>query len=116
MEAIAKVLQIVVVELLFLVRDVLAFAGLAHPEPFDGLGENHRWAPFVIHGLVIRRIHLLGVVTAAIQMPDVLVGEVRHHRFELGGAAEKVLTRIGAALGLERLVVAVDALFHRLAQ
>ena len=73
MKAIAENLQVVVVELLLLVRDVLAFAGLAHAEAFDGLRENHGRPPFVMHGLVVRGIDLHRVVTAAVQMPDVLV-------------------------------------------
>ena len=115
-EAIAEDLQVVVVELLLLMRDVLAFAGLAHAEAFDGLRENDGRPALVIHGRVVRRIDLDGIVAAAIQMPDVLVRQVRDHRLELGIAAEEMLARIRAAFGLERLVLAVDALLHRLAQ
>jgi len=41
----------IVVELLLLVRDVLAFAGFAHAEALDGLRENHRRPARVLHGL-----------------------------------------------------------------
>ena len=41
---------------------------------------------------------------------------MRDHRLELGMAAEEVLARVRAAFGFERLVLAVDALFHRLAE
>src|SRR5205814_9136525 len=38
------------------------------------------------------------------------------HRLELGMAAEEMLARVRAALRLEVLVLAVDALLHRLAE
>ena len=109
-------LQVVVVELLLLMRDVLAFARIAHAVALDGLREDHGRAARVVHGLVVRGVHLHGVVTAAVQVPDVLVGQVRDHRLELGIAPEEVLARVRAALRLERLILAVDALFHRLAE
>jgi hypothetical protein len=104
MEAIAELPQVVVVELLLLVRDVLALAGLAHAEALDGFRQNDRGPSFVVHGRAIRGIDLRGIVAAAVQMPDVLVREVRHHRFQLRVDTEEVLARVGAALGLERLI------------
>ena len=56
------------------------------------------------------------VVAAALEPPDVLVGHVGDERPGLGVAAEEVLAGVGAALGLERLVVAVDGLLHQPAQ
>jgi hypothetical protein len=56
------------------------------------------------------------IVTAAVEAPDVLVGHVGDHLLELWILAEEVLASVGAALGLEVLVLAVDALFHHTAQ
>src|SRR6202008_3343839 len=50
------------------------------------------------------------------QTPDVVVRHVGDHLLELGILAEEVLARIRATLGLEVLVLAVDALFHHAPQ
>ena len=60
----------------------------------------------------VGRIDLTGVVTAAVQAPDLVVGHVGDHRLEFGELAKEILARVGAALGLEVLVLTVDALFH----
>jgi hypothetical protein len=52
------------------------------------------------------------IVAATIQAPDILIGHVGDHFLQLGILAEEVLACISAALGLEVLVFAVDALFH----
>ena len=62
------------------------------------------------------RVDLEGIVTAPIQAPDVLVGDVRDHGPGLGVLAEEVLPCIGPALGLAVLVFAVDRLFHQFEQ
>src|SRR6187402_3949547 len=50
------------------------------------------------------------------QASKLFVGLVFHQREQFGVLAEEVLPEIGAALGLVRLEVAVDALFHALEQ
>ena len=104
------------VELLLLVRDHLALGGLAEAEALDGLGEDHGRRALVLHRRAVGRIHLARIVAAAIQAPDVLVGHVGDHFLELRVLAEEMLARVGAALGLEVLVLAVDALLHHALQ
>jgi len=98
------------------VREVLALAGLAHAVALHGLGEDHGGLAGVSHGGVIRSKDLARIVAAAVQLPDVVVGEVRDHRQQLGVSAEEVLPRVGAAARLVVLVVAVDRLLHALEQ
>ena len=66
--------------------------------------------------LGVGRVDLVRIVAAAVQPPDVLVGQVRDHLPELRVLAEEVLAGVGAALGLEVLVLAVDRFLHALAQ
>ena len=97
-------------------RDHLAFAALAEAEALDGLREDHRRLALVARRRRVGRVHLARIVAAAIQAPDLLIRHVGDHRLELGILAEEMLARVGAALGLEVLVLAVDALFHHAAQ
>ena len=97
-------------------RRVLPLAGLAEPEPLDGLGEDHRGPAGRRHRLGIGIPDLAGIVTAAVEVPDLLVRHVGDHRLQVGIRAEEMLARIGAALGLEVLVFAVHGFFHALAQ
>src|SRR5690606_36563180 len=113
---VAERLQVVLVELLLLVRDLLALAGRAHAEAFHGLREYHGRPALVIDGLVVRRVDIDRVVATAVQPPDIVVRYVGDHRLELRVPAEEVLPRIRTALRLEGLILAVDALFHRAPQ
>ncbi len=115
-EPVAKRLERLVVELLLLVRDVLSLAGTAHAVALHRLGEDHGRLVLVGHRREVRVVHLAGIVPAAIQAPDVVVRHVGDHLLELGILAEEILARVGAALGLEVLVLAVDALHHQAAQ
>ena len=65
----------------------------------------------MVHGRVERRVDLVRVVAAAVQVPDVLVGPVGDELLQLR-RVEEVLAHVGAVLRLERLVLAVDALHH----
>ncbi len=93
-------------------RDVLPLARLAHAVAFDGLGEDDGGAVLGAHRLGVGRIDLRGIVAAAGQGPDLIIGPVGHHGRELGILAEEMLAHIGAVLGLEVLVLAVDRLLH----
>ena len=70
----------------------------------------------MVHRIVVRGIHLVRVVAASVELPDFLVGQVLDHVLQFGTCAEKVLTHIGAVVGLVVLVVAVDGVFHTLLQ
>ena len=50
------------------------------------------------------------------QILQLLVGLVAHQFQQLRILAEKLLPQVGAAFRLERLVVAIDTLFHALEQ
>ena len=66
----------------------------------------------VLRGRLVGGVHLAVVVAAALQCPDLVIGPVLD---ELGGArvaAEEVLADVGAVVGLEGLVVAVEGLHH----
>ena len=101
-----------VVHRLLLVGDVASLAGLPHPVPLDRLREDHGRAAVARHGGGVGRVHLLRVVAAAAQLPDLLVGPVGDHGARLRVLAEEVLAHVGAVLRLEGLVLAVDRLFH----
>ena len=62
--------------LLRLVGDHLAFASLAHAVALYGLGQNERRLSLVIVGGLVGGINLCRVVTAARQLPDLLVRPV----------------------------------------
>ncbi len=114
-EAVAELLQRVLRHLLRLVADHLAFARFAHPVALHGLGEDDRRLPLVLHGRRIRGVDLERIVTAATQLPHLLVGEVGDQRLQFR-RVEEVLAHVRAVLALEVLVLAVDALFHPLQQ
>ena len=86
-----------------------ASPAIAHAVALDRLGEDHRRLALVIDRRVIRRVDLVRVVAAAVQVPDVVVGPVGDQRLQLG-RVEEMLADVRAVLGLERLVLAVDAL------
>ena len=109
-KTVAEFLQAVDIHLLGVVRGVLRFAG-AGAVALDGLGQYHGRLALVVHRLVIGRVHLVGIVAAAVEVPDFLVGEVLDHLLQLG-TVEEVLTHEGAVFGLVVLVVAVDHLVH----
>ena len=116
LEAVAERAQHVLAHLLLLVGDVLALAGLAHPVALDRLGQDHRRRADVVHGRLVGRVDLRRVVAAARQRPDLVVGHVRDQVEQLRVLAEEVLADVRAVLGLEVLVLAVDALLHALEQ
>ena len=86
-----------IVHLLLLVRDVLRLAGLAHAVALDRLGEDDRRLALVLDGRVVRRVDLVRIVAAAVQVPDVLVGPVGDQRLQLG-RVEEVLAHVRAVL------------------
>ena len=116
LEAVAEGLEVGQGHFLGLVGGVLGFAGGAHAVTLHGLGQDHRGLAGVLHRRRVGRVDLVGVVAAPVQAPDVLVGHGRHHFLELGIFAEEMLPGVGAALGLEILVLAIHALFHAVAQ
>ncbi len=100
-------------ELLFRVGGVAGLRG-GEAVALDGLGEDDGGATLVLEGALVGVVDLDGVVAAAVQPGELLVGLILHQFQQFGVFPEELLAQIGAALGLEGLEVAVDALFHAL--
>lgn len=114
-ELVAERAQAVDVDLLHVVRDVLRFAA-AGAVALDGLGQDDGRLALVVDRLVVGRIDLVGVVAAAVELPDFLVGKVLDHFQQFRTRAEEVLADVGAVFRLVVLVFAVDDLVHALLQ
>ena len=95
---------------------ILPFASLAHAETLDGVRQDDCRATLVRHGRGIGVPHLHRIVSATLQTPDFVVAHVGDHLAQFRILAEEMLARVRTALLLEVLVLAVDALFHELAQ
>ena len=93
-------------------RDVLAFTGLAHAVAFDCLREDDGGLTLVLHRGGVGGENLGGIVAPAVEAPDLLVRHAGDHRLERRVFAEEVLANVGAVLGLEILILAIDALLH----
>ena len=99
------------------VTDVLALAGLAHAVTLDRVRENDGRPLDRVAGRAVGGKEFFLVVAAAHQVVvDLVVGHVGDQFLQLRVSAEKALADVGAALVLEVLVLAVDALHHALAQ
>ena len=114
LEAVAELAQHRLAHLLLLMGDVLAFARLAHAVALDGLGEDERRLALVSDRGRVGGIDLARIVSAAGQFPDLVVRHAGDEGLRLLVAAEEVLADIGAVLGLEVLIFAVDAFLHQL--
>ena len=115
-EGVAETLKRVLVELLLLVGTHGALSGLAHAETLDRVREDHGGLPLVLHRRLIGRIHLARIVSAAVQVPDLLVAHVGDHLQEFRIFPEELLADELAILGLEVLVLAVHAFHHQALQ
>ena len=115
-EAVAEGTQRLHVQFLLLVRRVLRLAGRAHAITLDRLGQNHGGLAGVLDRRRVGRVNLVRIVSAPVKAPDIGIGHRRDHILQFRIFAEEGLTRVRAALGLEILVFAIDALFHALAQ
>ncbi len=116
LETVAKSAKRLLAHFLLLVGDVLALAGLAHAITLDGHGEDQGRPTGMLGGRVVGRIDLLSVVTATMEPPDVIVAHVGDHVLQLRILAEEILAGIRTAVPFERLIFAVDAFLHALAQ
>jgi len=67
-----------------LVSDIASFARFAEPVALDRLRENYGGRAFMLDGRFERRVDLLRIVAAAIELANLLVGEMLHHLQELG--------------------------------
>ncbi len=73
-----------VAHFLLLVGNVFALPGLAHAVALDGLHEDHRGPALVLDRRLVGGVELHRIVATAIERPDLLVAQIRHHRLQLG--------------------------------
>src|SRR5690606_11066706 len=116
LEAVAERAHGLVVELLGLVGRVQRLAGRAHAVALDRLGQDHGRLALGLRGVAVGRVDLVRIVAAAVEAPDVVVGQAGHHGGRLRVLAEEVVARVLAAEGLAVLVFAVDGFHHQAAQ
>src|SRR5271169_5359400 len=111
-EARAEDLQLIVIQLFLLVRDVLAFARLAESVALDGLGENDGWRSGMVNRSLIGGVHFDGVVAAEAHAGELLVRKMFDHLEQPGIGAKKILPEIGAAFDKIFLILTVRDLAH----
>jgi hypothetical protein len=112
---VAEFAQLLLVELLLLVGDVLALAGLAQAVALDGAGQDHRRRALVLTAAGRRRRPSPGRGRPAAAWPAAR-REVLDQLQQLRVLAEEVLADVGAALDDVLLVLAVHHLAHALDQ
>src|SRR5438270_2195481 len=100
------------VDFLQLVRRILRLPLLAQAVALDGLGEDHRRLALVLDGRGVRGVHLVRVVAAAIQSPDVLVRQLGDHLERFRVLAEEMLAHERTVVRLVVLVFAVERFLH----
>ena len=115
-EARAEGAQLLLVHLLLLVRDVLAFTRFAEAIPLDRTREDHGRRPLVLDRRFVRVVDLDGIVSAERQLLELIVGEVLDHLQQAGIGSPEVLAHVGARLDAILLILAVDDLAHPLHQ
>ena len=115
-ETAAEMAQLLLVELLLLVGDVAPLASLPQAVALDGFGQNHGGGALVGHRGVIGGIDFLGIVAAAPQFVELLVGVAGHQFGQLGIFAEEVLANVIAPGHGVLLILAVGDLVHALHQ
>ena len=108
--------QLVLVELLLLVGDVLAFARLSQAVALDRLCQDHRGRAAMVYRRLEGRVHLGRIVAAPVQLAQFVVRVVLDQIQEARIGAEEVLADVGARLDGVLLVLAVDGLLHAPAQ
>src|SRR5690606_19994919 len=109
-EALAERAQLVLAELLLLVRDVLALARLAEAVALHRAGEDDRGLTTVLHGRLVGRVDLDRIMSAQPELAQVVVAVVLDELQQARIAAEQVLADVRARLDGELLVLPVDDL------
>ena len=115
-EAVAELDEVLGLDLLLLVRDVHALAGLAQAVALDGRDEDDRWRPLVLHGGLVSGVDLGRVVAAAFHLGNLLVRQVLDQFEQFGVLAEEVLADVRPRLDGILLQFAIDHLVHALHQ
>ena len=113
-EAGAERFQLLVVHLLLLVRDVLAFARFAESVALDRARQDDRRRALVLHRRLVGVVDLDRIVPAERQLLELIVGQVLDHLQQARIRAPEVLAHVGARLDAVLLILAVDDLPHAL--
>ncbi len=92
--------------------DVAALTGFAQAITFDGFGQNHGWLTFVQSRRLVRRIHLLRIMPAALEFLDLGIGQVVDHGGQGRIRPEEMATGIAARLHAIFLVVTINSRLH----
>src|SRR6266581_1754108 len=115
-EARAKFPQLIFVELLLLMRDVLAFARFAEAIALDGARQNDRGRAFVLHGCFVSSVHLSRIVPAKAQPAQRLVRERLDKLEQARIRAKEMLPNVGSGGNHQLLVFPVHCFAHALDQ
>ena len=113
-QVVAEGLEVIEGELLHLVRGVAALEVGAQAVALDRVGQDDGGFALELGRGLVRGVDLVVVVPAALEVPDLVIGQVLDHFLGLRGLAEEVLADERAGLGLVGLVVPVDGLVHDL--
>ena len=113
-ESCSKRLQLVLIQLLLLVGDVLAFTRLADPVSLDRPRQNHRRLARRFDGGLVGRVDLDGIVSAEGQLLELFVRQVLDHLEQLRVGSPEVLANVLAGLDGVFLILAVDDFSHAL--
>ena len=116
LETVAEDLELGLVELLGLVRDVARLHAGSQGPALDRVGEDDGGRALVLDGRAIGGVDLAIVVAAAAQLREVVVREVLDHLAQARVGPEEVLADVGAAGDRELLELAVERLVHLLDQ
>ena len=113
-EAGAEGLHLFVIQLLLLVRDVLAFARFADAVSFDGAREHHGRHLLGLDRILERVVNLGGVVAAERQLLELLVGKMLDHVGQTRVRTPEVLAHIRTGFDGVLLILAVHNFAHAL--
>ena len=115
-QVVAERLEVVEGEFFHLVGGVAAFEVRSESVALDRFGQDDGGFALEFGRCLVRGVDLAVVVAAALEVPDLVIGEVRDHVLGLRGLAEEVLADEPAGLGLVGLVVPVRGFVHDLHQ
>lgn len=79
----------------------------------DGLGQDNGWLPRGFRGGLVGRIHLAVIVAAALQSPDLIIGQRLNKLGRPWIAAEEMLANKCTVLGLISLEVTIGCGVHQ---
>ena len=115
-QVVPEFLEVVEGEFFHLVGGVAAFEVRAESVALDRFGQDHGGFALEFGRCLVRGVDLAVVVAAALEVPDLVIGQVRDQVLGLRGLAEEVFADEPAGFGLVGLVVPVGGFVHDLHQ